>query len=209
MLYEFQWSPVRSPDIVNYVQTPERETMNLFLLQHGFDPNTTHVKVIDESIDDESIVLNIYKFGSRKRDRSYYIATTEEIVTSVIHYVSEELMNTMSLGACALQCDFEIFDRVDKLIQKLDHVYIRETSLSVVEDMVDYFAYRYPGYPGYPTPNEALESEDYDSLVDELYEESVRSYHQDMFMPFTVETYISVFTNKYLLGEVVENGKET
>lgn len=209
MLYEFQWSPVRSPDIVNYVQTPERETMNLFLLQHGFDPNTTHVKVIDESMDDESILLNVFKFGSRKRDRPYYIATTEEIITSVIHYVAEELMNTMSLGACALQCDFEIFDRIDKLIQKLDHVYIRETNPSAAEYIDDYFAYRYPGYPGYPTPDEALETEDHDALIDELYEESVRSYRPDVFMPFTVETYVSVFTNKYLLGEVVENGKET
>lgn len=201
MIYEFQWSPLRTPNIVHYVQTPERETMNLFLIQHGFNPNTARIKIIDDCIDDESITLNIYKFGSRKRDRAYYIATSEEIIASLIMYVADQLLNSMSFGACALQCDFEVFERVEKLISKLDHVYIRETNPSNADSLDGYFSYRYPGYPGYPTLDEALETEDHDTMIDELYEESIKSYHPDNFMPFTVESYISVFTNQYLIGE--------
>ena len=204
MIYIFKWKALYT----NYettVQTSDRNIMNMFLSQHGFDPNTSNVIVKQDAdqYSDISTTLQLYKFGSRKRDHIYTIATSEEVIMSVIQKVSFELLETMSLGACALKCDYEIFARIDSLIKELDYVYIRETSLNYQDEIEESYQYRHPGYPYSPTYEEVSRDDETDLLSSELYEQSIKDRDQNEILPFTIETYVSTFTSEYLLGEEV------
>lgn len=213
-MYEFSWRPINwGPEDdktgVNariFVQTLDKNMMDLFLIQHGFDPKNADVKITsdDDYSDDDMITLKIFRVGSRKRDKIYQIATTTEIVMEIISTISVELLDTMSFGACALKGEIELFNRVQSLIEKLDYVYIRETNPGFLENMdEDAYAYRYPGYPGYPSSYEELSrDDDIDALTESLY--NAANWTTDGIQPFTIESYISIFTRDYLLGKVTK-----
>jgi hypothetical protein len=213
-VYEFSWKPMyQSTDDRHYVQTTDKQMMDTFLLQHGFDPATANVIVTNDSqySDDDSITLHVYTMGSQKQDRLYHIITTQEIMTVIISNIAYELLETMSFGACALKCDIELFDRIEHLIHELDYVYIRETSPSSNANPEDYdneyYRMRYPNYPIYPSHEEISRDDEEDSLDEFLMVDTKPSNTNAV--PFTVEGYIEIFTRECLLGKAVKKyGKE-
>lgn len=210
-IYQFAWRPLRYSDTrtSTIVQTHNRELMDLFLQQHGFDQQSSNVVVYatdsPKTIVDDMSELHIFKFGSRKRDQIYQIATSLEIMVSLIQDVADDMVSTMSLGACALRGEIEIFSHINDLISKLDYVYIQETNGLYREDSSE--DYRYSGYPGYPCYESIARDDDtdLDALYDELYQ---CASNNNGIQPFTVEAYISLFTKEYLLGRKVESYEE-
>lgn len=213
-VYEFSWVPLnwkanKDQDVngLVFVQTTDKRLMDLFLLQHGFDPNTKNVKVTDDESyrDDDSISLHLYTFGSKKRDRLYHIATTEDLMNEVISSISYTLADAMSFGTCALHGEeIELFARVQSLVEVLDYVYIRETNPMFQENSVD-DCYRYIAHPH--RYEELSRDDDIDALCDELYNETKPDPNEPV--PFTIEAYLSVFTREFLLGrEVKVHGKK-
>lgn len=206
-IYEFSWVPLNrkaTDENVNnmmFVQTADRKMMDLFLLQHGFDPQTPNVRVThDETYsDDDEITLHLYTFGSKRRDRLYQIATTEEIMTTVITTISQTLSDAMSFGACALRGDeIELFARIQSLIEILDFVYIRETNPIFQENSVDDY-YRYTMRS---RSYEMSRDDDTDVLSDELFDSSKPNQNEPV--PFTIEAYLNIFAKDYLLGKEVK-----
>ncbi len=203
-VYTFKWHAIewKPSDGEMYVQTVDKHMMDLFLIQHGFDPRGANVTIENDPDDysyDSTTTLRMYTFGSRKRDRIYHVATTDEIIMDIISDVSVELSDAMSLGSCALKGEIQLFSRVEELVEKLDHVCIRETQVDYRDDA--YYSYRYPGYPAYPCYEEAMRDDETDALTGDLYDESQPDTIDPI--PITLETYISKFTRDYLLGEVV------
>ena len=203
-LFKFSWNALHDPDTFNTVFTYEKEHMTLFLQQHGFDVNTANVEVINDDIaQDDIMYIHIFKFGSRKRDRIYHIATTLEIISAVTEAVADELFTCMQFGACALRGEIEIFDRISKLIGELDYVYISD-EIDWADDNIDSDMYRYQGYPYYEeiamdASSERLNTDLYDDCAIEKI---------DQIMPFTIESYVSIFTNQLLIGLKTETKQQ-
>lgn len=206
-VFEFTWKPLYGKGKM-WVQTWNRKLMDMFLIQHGFNKDTNSVTVSVQEADNDCCSLEIYKFGSRERDKFYYVATTGEIMMEFISEVSLQLSSAMYLGACALKCDFEIFARVEQLVSKLDHVMIGETLMSMEGELDEYYGYRHPGYPYSPTYEEVSRDDQVDALSEDLLVNSYPYDYNKRPVPYTIESYISFFTNNYLIGEEYKkNGK--
>lgn len=204
-IYEFSWKPFNRPKgDKHYVQTHDKKMMDLFLTQHGFDPNSAGVIVTDDPqySDDDTITLHMYTFGSQKQDRLYHIATTQELMTVVIAEVTAELMPLMSFGSCALKGEIQLFDRIDKLMSHLDYAYIRETSQHNSPEDYDngYYHTVYPNYPIDPTYEELSRDDEQDALG-EFLEIDAKPSDTDP-VAITIEAYVSYFTQECLLGKV-------
>lgn len=203
MIYEFSWVTFKDAKSgkkdtpKHYVQTADRKLMDLFLHYHGFDVNNANVKIVhDEDDDDNSISLKMAKFKSRESDKIYEIPTTDDILLYVCSNVACDLLDVMSLGSCALKCEIELFAKIEKLINKLDYVYIRETTC----DYTDEIGYRYPGYPGYPRSHEEMSRDDDADLLYESLRQAFE-YPENGIQPFTLETYVSIFTKEFIMGD--------
>lgn len=195
MLFKFSWHPLNDPDTFTTVFTHDKEHMNLFLKQHGFNLSTTQVEIIndeDEVSTDDIQYIKIFEFGSRKRDMIYRIATTLDILNDVTEAIADELCECMRFGACALRGEIEIFDRISKLIGELDYVYIIDEIDSEEDDL-----YRYQGYPYYESI--AMDAST-DRLYTDLYDDCSKGT-KTVLTPFTIESYVSIFTNKLLIGQ--------
>jgi hypothetical protein len=196
-LFKFSWHPLHDPDTFMTVFTYDKNMMDLFLQQHGFDIQTANVEIIDDTISkDDMMYINVFRFGSRKRDMIYNIATTLEIINTVTQAVADELQTCMQFGACALRGEIEIFDRISKLIGELDYVYIMD-EIDWTDDNIDTDMYRYQGYPYY---EEIAMDASSDRLYTDLYDDCAVE-KIDQIIPFTIESYVSIFTAQLLIGE--------
>lgn len=202
-MYMFEYYPLHvipnmAPEVV---YTTDRDLMTLFLQQHGFDPNTANVKIIDDEIDeDDPYMLHIWRMGSRKRDRIYNVATTSNIIENVVLSVGLELSEAMTLGAISFRGDIQVFERIGNLISMLDYVY-----------QMDGFAADAGGYDvcdketysnGYPYYEEIAINHDDSFLYDALISDSHPS--KDV-QPITIESYVSFFTDRFIIGQTCSN----
>lgn len=189
--FYFTWKPINYDDTIedddsqeNVVISYHKEDIQLFLLQHGFDPNTTHIEVhCDEDIFSDYI-LHPYVFGSRKRDRLYRIMTNKAIMDQVLYRITNELHACMSFGACALRGEIELFDRISKLVNKLEYG-------SIVEENIDTIGDSPTEYP--TTSQEHLE------LIYNIFDGDTHP-SRDV-QPFTIESYVSIFTALFITGD--------
>ena len=206
-LYVFKWKTINGKNS-NEVFTYDRNDMILFLSQHGFstEENNNVTVVMDDVARDDINYLRIYTFGSRKRDRFYRIATTETIMSTIVMDVGAELSDAMTFGACALRGEIEIFHKIDKLIQSLDYVYIMDGYIASMNETDEYYD-RYHENNGYPYYEDITKNADDSFLYDSLYNDSVP---QKPVQPFTIETYVNIFTDVYIIGRSVkQHGKQT
>lgn len=209
-LFKFTWHAIRDPDTFTTVFTHNKEHMTLFLQQHGFDPNSPNVEVVDDtcyeyknSIKNDVSYIKLFKMGSRKRDMIYQIATTDEIINEVTTAIADELCTCMQFGACALRGEIEIFDRISKLIGELDYVYITDEIDFESEYGEDVDMYRYQGYPYY---EEIAMDASVDRLYTDLSDDCTKGDSQ--LLPYTIESYVTIFTNLFLMGEEPKQLKE-
>lgn len=207
-LYVFTWTNMNNPEEPYGVYTYNLEDLKLFLSQHGFNTeNNSNVEVTydTEGIDDaDRDYVRIYTVGSRKRDQLYRIATTETIVSSVIMEIGSELSEAMTFGACALRGEIEIFKRITDLISELDYVYVKD---GIVADTTDDDYEKYHVNNGYPYYEDIAKNADDSFLYDELYSDAVP---QKQVQPFTIETYVNIFTDIYIIGrKMKQHGVKT
>lgn len=185
--FRFTWWPINTSNVVdepNTVISFSKEDMSLFLLQHGFDPNTHHIEVVNDDDVFSDYILHPYVFGSRKRDRLYRIMTNKAIMDQVMYRVVGELNACMSFGACALRGEIEIFDKISKLINGLEYGAITEEHIDTYGDS--------------PTEYSTTESEQQDALYNIF--DGDTSPHREV-QPYTIESYVSIFTLLYITGE--------
>ena len=188
------------------VWTENPKDMLLFLTQHGFDPKRAHVKVVEHTEEYEQkpignkkglSLLNRYIFGSRDDKTLHTVVTTEEILTSILTNVAIDLSGVMTLGACALRGDIQIFAPITDLIEELDPIYVKDTHAADVgcneeerlERIGDWLK-EYPNFESY-----AVNEDDtflYERLYDSMYPGKVQM--------ITLESYVSIFTRLYIIG---------
>jgi hypothetical protein len=108
----------------------------------------------------------------------------------------------MRFGACALRGEIEIFDRISKLIGELDYVYIID-EIDFESEYGEDDLYRYQGYPYYESI--AMDAST-DRLYTDLYDDCGKSM-ENISAPFTIESYVSIFTNKLLIGQTETTSK--
>jgi len=198
--YKFTWKPMiqNANTTFQTVCAYDRESITMFLTQHGFDPNTAHIEIVyDEEEIEDGCLLHIHHFGSRNRDRLYDVMTCEEIMTYVITRVGDELNSTMELGACALRGEIELFGKISKLLEQLEYTFIQDPFAADASgyDSVDPKEYG-NGYPYYESF--AITKDEY---VDALYEFlHTESHYSRPVQPITLESYVNIFTSGLLLG---------
>lgn len=203
MIFQFEFYPVNViPNMKpTMVWSYDKDTMQLFLRQHGFDLNNARVNVVPciGNINDETM-LSIYKFGSRKRDRIYQIATTEEILACVLKRVGFNLSRTLSFGSASLRGDIQIFEHLMKLVTSLNFAYNIDSMAADASDYDTIDREEYiNGYPYYESF--AINSDDsfvYESLFDE-------TGPTKPYQPVTIESYVSLFTESYIIGSQEED----
>lgn len=215
-IYEFSWRPLKydpiaekdgSYNAITYVQTHDENLMRMFLTQHGFDPNTPNVKIIEDPQynDDDTIALHTYQISSRERGKVYKITTTFEIMERVINEIAYELNQAMTFGSCALKCEIQLFERIQELMDELDYVCIQETSstnASGFDEMAEYGYYRISGR----IPDNDYEELSRDDQQDTVFADLIETVndHKLLPIPITIESYVSFFTDIYLIGKEVK-----
>ena len=205
--FEFEWRPINDSSMVHVVQTDKRELMDKFLFQHGFKDQADRVRIVYDDKMESCSELTEYKFGSKKRDKLYTVVSNEDIIAPIVEEVGFLLASVLSLGACALMGDIEIFSRINSLVEELDFVYVSETS-AMVESMTDYEKqiYTKSGYPYYEDLAMDVNSDD-SWLMEQLY---AASCPQKEYQAITLESYVKYFTEIFIMGRVIKDGnKET
>lgn len=202
--FEFYWHSGTGERYV--VQTDDPELMDRFLFQHGFMQNRDQVYVVHDDPEEiqESFRLVTYTFGSKKRDQMYKIVTCEDIMVPIIEEVGDLLASVMTLGACALLGDIEIFSRILSLVEELDFIYVVENQVDMTDSMTDFEQQIYTK-SGYPYYEDVAMNADDSYMRDCLYDASVP---QKEYQAITVEAYVRLFTDMFIIGrKVQEHGK--
>lgn len=191
-MYRFEWRPVNRDDELNSVESYDRDMMNMFLQQHGFDPQNANVFVVDDDHVDDSALLRPFTFGSRKRNGFFRIITTSEIVSGIAEIVADELSDCMTLGPCALRTEIQLFKHINDLIDGLSFIYVLEGTLAD-DSSTDDYDYR----DEYPYYESIAMNKDLSYLFDSLCTES---HYSRPVQPITIESYVSIFAKSFLIG---------
>lgn len=167
----------------------DRHNMDLFLVQHMFNPNLADVKLInDDSKYLTSHILQPINFCSNKANKIYRIMTTDSINCTIIHNIAFDISDTLNMGKEIYynNSKVELYDIIKKLINAIPYA-----SLIYDED-------NYPAYSSYILDGEKYE-ESYDLFI---INQLMSSTNEKNVMPITLEGYVSGFTdiilNRYI-----------
>lgn len=180
-----------------------RHDMDLFLKQHGFDVNNSHIDCIPmtEFDGNSDLILSSHKFKSNSSDEIYNIMTTPMFVTDAINLVCSDLSESLIFGEPIMHAKIEFIKLINDLIYELPYVFILDHSV-VDEDtgeLISPFWDSYVKMYGYDEAKYCTEVYFDDSYIyDSIHNASI----PDKVQPITVEAYVTNFTQ--ILMDVFE-----
>ena len=156
---------------IEEIFTFDRNTMLLFLTQHGFDIDIAHVQIyhnINEDIspcwdDIREHMLKPFVFQSNVSGEKFTIYTTDNLLTSILDDVGETLSDTSMFGSLSLRTEIEIFDDINKDIETLRFGTIMDHNIAngeyeYEEEHRGYYASLYSIESVYPINNTILDN---------------------------------------------------
>lgn len=168
-----------------------REDMDLFLRQHGFDIRYVHVEFIpiNEFDDDEEHILKLHKFRSNTSNEVYHIMTTSRFVDDAIDYTCLQLTDHLILGPPIVRNDIEIIKLINELMYSLPYVFILDHTLTDGFGG-DVYSGDWEKYIKFYDSEQSLENMDDSYIYESMHNSSVI----DKMQPITIEAYVSHFT---------------
>lgn len=193
-----------------YIESTNLDEIKMFVLQHNFKYESLDSITIknDEYNYDTTKQLELFKFRSNLSDEEISIYTTYDLLNNVIELISDD-MNDISVfrSNTIVKIDLPIIKVVNDLIHSLPY----STVFNYVNDILDeglsiedlaqidkYNKYikvldtfNEYDYSGEPLNHEFLSLNMIDYRKDALSIKTKESHDNDMFLPITIEAYIS------------------
>lgn len=207
VIYEFVFISLSSEGMKHRVYSTDKNMIDLFAKQHGFDVNNIQVNILprycmdDNAINDDCF-LKIFQFKSNSSDQIYHVASSDQILRRIIDNVAQDLTNTLTFGPLILRNDVEFINLITELVSTLSCGYImdflivddnwtEENRWKFIENSREGFADSY--YEGIINFSES------ERVFDILHDKSIESLPQ----PITIEAYVRNFT-ELLIDKYIE-----
>lgn len=168
------------------------DLMKRFLLQHKFseecldDVSVLGNLALHEVFDDRNrMFLKEVQMYSNQTKQIYNVATTEDIIESVIGRIAGKLADTLSFGNTVIRSDMEFVTVLQNIMENLPYGYMVEHA--IIQDMECVDIDRFPSLDEqYPSDGE---DSSYAGIIEDLYADII----PDKPLPISLEGYASAF----------------
>ena len=187
-----------------YVLSESMDDMNLFLKQHGFHNANEAIQILPEEqfkSADYSRILRICKFKSNHKPETFYLMTTEDLVSRAFENISNDLSDHSIFGEAILRTDVEFLKIIGSLIGKLEHGFVMDFNLAdesmlfnslendnQYKNQIMSMIEEYKNRIGAPTEDVGSQT-----ILQSLYD-SCPDRDTGCIYPITIECYVSTFT---------------
>lgn len=196
--FEFKFKPLtmKHGSLEYRVCTDRRDYMDMFLKQHNFNMETSHVNIIGfEDFDSEAEdTLKPFVFRSNATNEQFVVITTERFVSDAIDEVCSMLSDASLFNDVMFRSDTELIDTVTELINSLTFGVVINHTL-----MTDDGEFISNDWERYTKAKKMYNTDGWEHPVgdDYLYEMMYEVYNSSLSLskpqPITIESYIRSF----------------
>ena len=187
------------------VWSDEKELIDLFIKQHGFDLSNIKQYVIppgsikDNKLIETDTMLIVAHMKSNKDSTIHSVITTDELLDEITRMLADDMIDNMMFGETVIRQDIKFVSDIIDIIESMNYASVCDWEL-IADDLVD----RYYDESYYDEDDSRIRKEcllpppgDTSFVYDNLFHD--RS--NNTILPFTLEAYVHYFVQNIIAVE--------